>query len=66
MLRLNDAEEHRLSDKYLHWSQMLPKEKGVLSDEDFTVLLSTPSRDVSAYEFCANKKHHLQKGSFSF
>lgn len=43
---------------------MIPKEKGVLSYEDFTVLLSSPSRDVSAYEHWANKKHHLQKGSF--
>ena len=66
MLRRNDAEEHRLSDKYLDWSQMVPKEERGLAYEDFIVLPSTPSRDVAAYELCANKEHCLQKGSFSF
>lgn len=66
MLGRNDAEEYRLSDKYLDWSQMVPKEEHGLAYEDFIVLPSLPSRDVTACEPCANKEHCLQKGSFSF
>lgn len=65
MLRRNDTEEHRLSDKYLDQSQMVPKEEHGLAYEDFIVLPSTPSRDVAAMS-SANKEHCLQKGSFSF
>lgn len=45
---------------------MVLKEECGLAYEDFILLPSILSRDVTAYELCVNKNHCLKKGSFSF